>query len=69
MVPLAQTQPLMGPERGALVAHPGHIVDVAGHDHVLAGILIGIAVLGGLLAGLKGGKEADEDASEEEAPA
>lgn len=51
------------------IAHPGHIVDVAGHDHVLAGILIGIAVLGGLLAGLKGGKEADEDASEEEAPA
>ena len=51
------------------LAHPGHILDVAGQGHVVAGILIGIAVLGGLLAGLADQKGEDAQHEEEDAPA
>ncbi len=38
-------------------AHPGHLADVAGHDHWVAGVAIGLAVLAGLW-GAVGGKRA-----------
>ncbi|MDG1863225.1 MAG: hypothetical protein P8J02_08500 [Yoonia sp.] len=46
-------------------AHPGHLVDVAGHDHWVAGAAIGIAILVGLWGALKGDKEAEEDIEED----
>lgn len=52
------------------VAHPGHLADVAGHDHWVAGAAIGAAVLIGLWGALKGKGKAesqDEDAAETEA--
>ena len=45
------------------VAHPGHLIEVAGHDHWLAGIAIGIGLVGGLWGILRG---EDEDAESEE---
>ena len=48
-------------------AHPGHLADLAGHDHWVAGAAIGIAAVIGLLGALKGRKdEAGELAEEEE---
>lgn len=55
----------------AVLAHPGHLTDLAGHDHWVAGAAIGAAVLAGLWGVLKGRKtdakaETDaEDASPE----
>lgn len=46
-------------------AHPGHIADVAGHDHWVAGAAVGIAVLVGLWGALKG-RGRDETAVEPE---
>ena len=50
-------------------AHPGHLADLAGHDHWVAGAAIGLSVLAGLWGALKGDKEeaADEEELEEEA--
>ena len=45
------------------VAHPGHLIEVAGHDHWLSGIAIGIGLVGGLWGILRG---EDEDAESEE---
>ena len=44
-------------------AHVGHLGGMAGHDHWIAGIAIGVAVGVGLWGALKGGKgdEADEE--------
>ena len=55
-------------------AHVGHVAEVAGHDHWVAGAVIGVAVLAGLYGALKGKKddaEAEEasDVEEEEVPA
>ncbi len=50
-------------------AHVGHLDTVAGHDHVSAGILIGIAIAIGLLGALKGDKEAEDEELPEEAEA
>lgn len=46
-------------------AHTGHLADVAGHDHWVAGAAIGIAILVGLWGALKGDKETDEETEEE----
>ncbi|WP_420861471.1 DUF6732 family protein [Algirhabdus cladophorae] len=51
---------------GAAVAHPGHLIEVAGHDHVLAGVAIGAAIAAGLWGALKG-KPKTEEAVEEDA--
>lgn len=48
-------------------AHPGHLETLAGHDHVSAGILIGIAIAIGLLGAL--GKSDDEEDELDEAEA
>lgn len=54
-------------------AHPGHIADLAGHDHWVAGAAIGIAILTGIYGALKGkGENAEADDAEpdaEEVPA
>ena len=55
-------------------AHPGHMIEVAGHDHLLAGAAIAIAVAVGLAGLLAGKRERDEDevideAEEQEAEA
>ena len=48
-------------------AHPGHLIELAGHDHWVAGGAIGAAILAGLWGALKGGKkeEESEEVSEE----
>ena len=56
---------------GLALAHPGHLTDVAGHDHWVAGVAIGLAVgvaLWGLLAGKKDvdDKEDAEEATDAE---
>lgn len=51
-------------------AHPGHLADVAGHDHWVAGAAIGAAILIGLWGALKpktSEPEETEDDLEEEA--
>lgn len=45
-------------------AHPGHLVEAAGHNHWVAGAAIGIAIAVGIWGALKGDKEADEDIEE-----
>jgi hypothetical protein len=53
---------------GSAAAHPGHLAEVAGHGHWLAGVAIGAAIAIGLWQGLRGKKpEADEAESEEDA--
>lgn len=39
---------------GAALAHPGHLAEVAGHGHWVAGAAVGAAIIIGLWAGLKG---------------
>lgn len=41
-------------------AHSGHLADVAGHDHWVAGVAIGLAILTGIYGALKGRKETSE---------
>ena len=50
------------------MAHPGHIGDLAGHDHWVAGIALGLAGLVAIWGAVKGKKKDDvpEDTSEEE---
>lgn len=54
---------------GTAEAHPGHIAEVAGHGHWVAGAAIGLAVLAGLWSKWKD-READSagaaDAEDEE---
>ncbi len=51
---------------GAAAAHAGHLTDLAGHDHWVAGAAIGVAIALGLWGALKGGgDEASADASSE----
>lgn len=42
-------------------AHVGHLGEVAGHDHWVAGIAIGAAVAVGIWGALKGGKATRAD--------
>lgn len=56
----------------AAVAHPGHLIEVAGHNHGAAGAAIGLIILAGLYGALKGKKaeepeEDDDNALEGEA--
>jgi len=49
-------------------AHPGHLIELAGHDHWVAGIAIGLGIAGGLWGILRGEDEDDaEETGEEEA--
>lgn len=47
----------------ATLAHIGHLGDVAGHDHWVAGVAIGTAIGVAIWGALKG--KPDEDASDE----
>ena len=47
------------------MAHSGHLSDVAGHDHWVAGIALGIAVGLGLWAALKDKSKPANDAEDE----
>ena len=56
---------------GAVEANPGHLAEVAGHDHWLGAAAIGAAIALGLWAALKGRKapaaaEAADDADDAE---
>ena len=42
---------------GPAAAHPGHLIEIAGHGHWLAGVAIGTAIAIGLWQGLKGKSE------------
>lgn len=48
----------------AASAHPGHWGDLAGHDHWVAGVAIGLAGLAAIWGALKG-KKADEEQAED----
>ena len=48
------------------MAHPGHLADVAGHDHWAAGIAIGLAGSAAIWGALKGKKAQDADAETEQ---
>lgn len=52
-------------------AHLGHVGEYAGHDHIVAGIAIGLAIALGLREALRGKKEetAESDEDNAEAPA
>ena len=45
---------------GAAAADPGHLIELAGHDHWIGGAAIGLAILAGIWGALKGGDEAEE---------
>ncbi len=51
---------------GAASAHVGHLGDVAGHDHWLAGAALGAAALGALWAAWKGRGEQEPAETEPE---
>ena len=46
-------------------AHPGHLVEAAGHNHWVAGAAIGIAIAVGIWGALKGDKETDAEIEED----
>ena len=48
----------------AAAAHPGHLIEVAGHGHIWAGVAIGLAIAIGLAQGLRG--KPDDEAEEGE---
>ena len=48
----------------AVQAHPGHLADLAGHDHWVAGAAIGIAGLIAIIGAVKGKKAEDRDDQE-----
>lgn len=54
-------------------AHSGHLGDLAGHDHWVAGAAIGVAIALGIWGVLKGEKEpsepTDSETNDEEATA
>jgi hypothetical protein len=54
---------------GAAHAHTGHIADVAGHNHWLAGVAIGAAAGIALWQTLKGKRKSDEADAEAEVDA
>lgn len=50
-------------------ADPGHLIEVAGHSHWIAGVAIGLAGLAALWGAKKGDAEAEADEEFEEEPA
>lgn len=50
----------------AAFAHVGHLAEVAGHGHWLAGVAIGAAIAIGLAQGLRGKSRTDEAAESDE---
>lgn len=56
---------LIGLASGAF-AHPGHLIEQAGHNHWLAGAAIGLAILLGIRGALKGKGSQEAKAEEPE---
>jgi len=54
---------------GFALAHPGHLAEVAGHDHVVAGVAIGLALGIAIWGVLKGRKDAESEDEADEAVA
>ena len=52
---------------GSAMAHVGHIAEVAGHSHWIAGATIGLAVLVGLWGKRKDRTEPEQDPEESDA--
>ncbi|MEM7641562.1 MAG: DUF6732 family protein [Pseudomonadota bacterium] len=50
---------------GPAAAHPGHIADLAGHDHWVLGAGLGAIAGAAILGWLKGGKRDEEDPPQE----
>lgn len=51
-----------------VLAHPGHLAELAGHDHRVAGAAIGLAIALGLWGALKGrGRDEPEQQAEPDA--
>jgi hypothetical protein len=50
----------------AAFAHPGHLIEVAGHGHWLGAAAIGLAVALGLREALKGRKAKDKTADQDD---
>ena len=48
----------------AVSAHPGHVADLAGHNHWVAGAAIGAAVIIGVWGALKGKRKTDTETEE-----
>ncbi len=57
---------LMSLASAPVFAHPGHLADLAGHNHWIALGALGIAVLAGIYAGRKKRKGEPEEEIEEE---
>lgn len=51
---------------GRAEAHPGHLIEVAGHGHWLGAAAIGAAIALGAWAALKGKKDEASDADDAE---
>lgn len=45
-------------------AHAGHLIEAAGHDHLLAGAAIGIAIAIGVAGALKGAAKREDEAED-----
>jgi hypothetical protein len=50
---------------GQVLAHVGHVGELAGHDHWVAGAAIGLAVGVAVWGWLKGGKAEDQDETQD----
>ena len=61
LILLLTLMPLLGPTMA--MAHPGHLVDAAGHDHLLAGAAIAIAIGVAIWGALRGRR--DDETSDE----
>jgi hypothetical protein len=46
------------------LADPGHLIEVAGHNHWLAGLAVGGAITAGLWGALKGQRKESDDETE-----
>ena len=54
------------PVAGPALAHPGHLVEAAGHNHWLAGAALGAAVVIGAWAAIRGLRRPAGEAAEPE---
>lgn len=52
---------------GLAQAHPGHLIEVAGHDHIAAGVAIGLAIGVAVWGALKDKRDDDAEDEAEEA--
>jgi hypothetical protein len=53
---------------GPAAAHPGHIADVAGHDHWTLGAGLGAIAAAGVLAWIKGRRKDDAPETDGDVP-